>query len=58
LRAIKQVTIRLSDKLHKAIKIKLLDDEISIQEYFVTLVKNDLNFADDKDDLTDYLPKK
>lgn len=55
---IKQVTIRLSDKLHKAIKLRLFEDEKSIQEFFVELAKEKLNFTDDMDDLKDYLPPK
>ena len=55
---IKAVTIRFSDKLHKAIKFKLLERDKSIQEYIIKLVKNDLNFTDDMDDLTDYTIKK
>lgn len=55
---IKAITIRFSDKIHKAIKHKLVDENKSIQEYIISLVKNDLSFTDDMDDLTDYLPKK
>ena len=57
-RTIKAITIRFSDKLHKAIKYKLVEDDKSIQEYVISLIKKDLNFTDEMDDLTDYLPKK
>ena len=55
---IKSATIRFSDKLHKAIKYKLLESEKSLQEYIIKLIKNDLKFTDDMDDLTDYTTKK
>lgn len=48
----------MSDKLHKAVKLKLLDEDKAIQQYLIELIKKDLNFTDDKDDLFDYLPKK
>jgi len=44
--------------LYKAIKYKTLETDQSIQNYIVNLVKEDLNFDDKDDDLSDYLPKK
>ena len=55
---IKAITIRFSDKLHKALKIKLVQEGKSIQDYVIGLIKKDLNFTDDMDDLSDYLKKK
>ena len=55
---IKAVTIRFSDKLHKTMKFKLLEDEKSVQDYIISLIKSDLNFTNEEDDLSDYLPKK
>ena len=55
---IKSITVRFSDKLHKALKYKLVEDEQSIQQYIIDLIKKDLHFNDKDDDLSDYLPKK
>lgn len=56
--SIKSVTIRFSDVLHKKMKFKLLEEEKSVQQYLIELIKKDLNFSDNEDDLDDYLPKK
>jgi len=55
---IKAISIRFSDKLHKAIKYKTLEEDKPIQQYIIDLIKKDLNFDDTDDDLSDYLPKK
>ena len=55
--SIKAVTIRFSDKLHKTIKFHLIENEKSFQEYIISLVKKDLEFKDEDDDLSDYLKK-
>lgn len=51
---IKAVNIRFSDKLHKALKIHVINKEQSIQDYVISLVKKDMNFKDEDDDLSDY----
>lgn len=48
----------MSDKLHKALKYYLLEKEIPIQQYIISLIKQDMKFKDEDDDLSDYLPKK
>jgi len=58
MRIIKTISIRLSDKLHKALKFKSFETNVSIQNYFVKLVKQDLNFKDEDDDLSDYGTKQ
>ena len=57
-RIIKTISIRLSDKLHKALKFKSFETNISIQNYFVKLAKQDLDFKDEDDDLSDYGTKQ
>lgn len=47
----------MSDLLHKAVKYKTFNEGISIQEYIISLIKKDLNFTDDQDDLSDYTKK-
>lgn len=47
----------MSDVLHKAVKYKTFDEGISIQDYIITLIKKDLNFTDEQDDLSDYTKK-
>lgn len=54
---IKAFTLRLSDKLHKAIKYHLIEKDKSIQQYLIELIKKDLDFNDDDDDLSDYTKK-
>ena len=54
---IKAFTLRLSDKLHKAIKYYLIEKEMSMQEYIITLIKQDMKFLDQDDDLSDYTKK-
>jgi len=39
-------------------KYHLIETEQSIQEYVISLIKKDLNFKDEDDDLSDYLNKK
>lgn len=54
---IKAFTLRLSDKLHKAIKYHLVEKEMSMQEYIIMLIKQDMKFSDQDDDLSDYTKK-
>lgn len=55
---IKSFTLRMSDKLHRKLKTTLFEKEVSIQQYLIGLIKKDLDFSDDDDDLSDYLPSK
>lgn len=48
----------MSDRLHKSLKYYLLEKETPIQQYIISLIKKDMNFKDEDDDLSDYLPKK
>lgn len=54
---IKAATIRFSDKLHKALKLYLLENDVSLQEYVINIIKKDIGFIEDEDQ-SDYLPKK
>lgn len=54
---IKAATIRFSDKLHTELKLKTVKDGTTIQDYIVRLVKQDLDFNDKDDDLSDYQKK-
>ena len=54
---IKAATIRFSDELHKKMKIHLLENDMSLQEYIVKLVKEDIGFTKEEDP-SDYLQKK
>lgn len=53
----KAFTLRLSDKLNKTLKHHLVEKELSMQQYIVALIKKDLNFSDEDDDLSDYTRK-
>jgi len=48
----------MSDKLHNIVKHYLVDQNKSLQQYIIELIKKDLNFSDDKDDLSDYTKTK
>ncbi len=39
-------------------KFKTVADDLTIQDYIISLVKKDLNFKDNEDDLSDYQVKK
>ncbi|MGL4760609.1 MAG: hypothetical protein ACRC6T_01540 [Sarcina sp.] len=39
----KIMTIRLEDVMHKAMKIKMANDENTLQEYIVGLISDDLD---------------
>ena len=41
----RRISIRFSDALFKEMKLKLLDENSSVQAYLVELVKNDLGFT-------------
>lgn len=55
---IKAITVRFSDKLHKALRHHLIDKDVSIQQYIIDLVKKDIQFNDEYDDPSDYAYKK
>ena len=38
----KQVTVILDDELHKSVKIKLAENGKTFKEYFIRLIKKDL----------------
>ena len=43
------MTLRLSDELHKALKIKMASEERKIQDYIVELLKKDMEFEEVED---------
>ena len=43
---IKTVTLRLSDGLHKALKIKMANEGRKIQDYIVELLMRDMEFKE------------
>ena len=55
---IKAITLRMSDKLHKRLKYHLVEKDLSIQQYIISLIKKDIGMTDDEDDLSDYILKK
>lgn len=38
----KTITIRISEDLHKAVKIKIAQESVSLKDYIVSLIQNDL----------------
>ncbi|OPJ60467.1 CopG family transcriptional regulator [Clostridium chromiireducens] len=38
----KTITLRLEDEFHKKIKLKTVQEDTTIQDYIVNLIKNDL----------------
>jgi predicted HicB family RNase H-like nuclease len=38
----KTITIRVSDELHKAIKIKVAKESMSLKDYVIGLIESDL----------------
>lgn len=69
----KTITIRISKELHKDIKKEVADQEISIKDYIVSLIKRDLygddydgeddednddSYEDDDDPLTELFPNE
>jgi predicted DNA binding CopG/RHH family protein len=54
---IKAISVRFSDKLHIAMKLKTVSKGETIQDYIISLIKQDLNFTDENDDLSDYQKK-
>lgn len=44
----KIVTIRLSNELHKALKLKVLDENTTIQQYLTQIIQRDLNITTNK----------
>lgn len=44
----KSITLRLEDELHKQIKLKTVQEETTIQEYIVSLIKKDMKIKDKK----------
>ena len=53
----KSIAIRFSDKLHMEMKLKIVKEGRTIQDYVIGLVKSDLSFDDKNDDLSDYQKK-
>ena len=53
----KSITIRFSDELHKTMRRKLLEEDESVQQYIIRLVKNDLDFTKEENP-DDYLKPK
>ncbi len=45
----KVVTIRLTDKLHKALKLKVLEKGTTIQQYLTELIKKNVNTITEND---------
>lgn len=45
----KIVTLRLTDELHKALKLKVLEKDTTIQQYLTDLITQDLNIISEKD---------
>lgn len=43
----KTITIRIEDSLHKDIKVHIAQESISLKDYIVQLIKNDL-YGDNK----------
>jgi len=61
-RIIKAFNVRLSDKLHKAMKFYLLEHDLSAQEFIVSLIKKEIQYNDlddkiDKEDSDNSLQK-
>lgn len=46
----KIVTIRLTDEIHKALKLKVLEKDTTIQQYLTELIRKDLNIISEKDE--------
>ena len=44
----KQISIRLDDEIHKKVKYLMVELEISINEYIVDLIKQDLEKREKK----------
>ena len=55
--SMKSITIRFSDELHKTMRRKLLEEDESVQQYIIRLVKNDLDFTKEENP-DDYLKPK
>lgn len=53
----KSITIRFSDDLHKAMKLKLLESEEPAQQYIIRLIKEDLGFTKEES-IEDYRDPK
>ncbi|MGL5853655.1 MAG: toxin-antitoxin system HicB family antitoxin [Cetobacterium sp.] len=39
---LKRFTLRMSPELHKSVRIRAAEEEVSLQTYLLNLVKNDL----------------
>ena len=44
----KRTTIRFSDKLYTVLKLKSVAEGITIQDYIISVVKNDLGFTEEE----------
>lgn len=44
----KRTTVRFSDKLYVALKLKSVAEGITIQDYIISVVKDDLGFTEEE----------
>ena len=44
----KCLNLRFDDETHKKVRLKCFENEISMQEYIMTLIKNDLKKEENK----------
>lgn len=44
----KSLTVRIDDELHKELKFKMVENETTIQDYIVDLIKKDLDKSKSK----------
>lgn len=44
----KRTTVRFSDKLYMALKLKSVAEGITIQDYIISVVKDDLGFTEEE----------
>jgi predicted HicB family RNase H-like nuclease len=44
----KALTIRVEDSLHKKLKIKMVEEETTLQDYILRLIKKDLECKENK----------
>lgn len=47
--AIKTITLRMDDELHKKLKIKTVLEDTTIQEYLTTLIQRELGTIEEKE---------
>lgn len=44
----KRTTVRFSDKLYTVLKLKSVAEDVTIQDYIISVVKNDLGFTEEE----------